>query len=335
MAASTAAAEAGAPAPAAPAALTFKPVALPGATAPASLDYIAYEPGKARVWVPVGNTGSVDVYDTAAASFTRVDGFKTAEREYKGKKRTAGPSAVTIGDGFAYVGNRATSEICPVDLGTLKPGKCVKLPSSTDGVAYVASAKEVWVTTPRTQTIAVLDASKPGVLKAKTSIKLEGDPEGYAVDASRGLFFTNLEDKNKTVVIDIVAHKVKATWTPDCGNDGPRGIAAEVAHGFVFVACTDHVDVLDGSHDGAQLGKVDTGPGVDNIDWIESSRRLYAAAGRAAKATVAQIDDKGAATVVASGASTDGARNGVADAAGNFYVADPVNARLLVFPAAQ
>jgi DNA-binding beta-propeller fold protein YncE len=201
-------------------------------------------------------------------------------------------------------------------------------------VVYVASAKEVWVTTPRTQTIEVLDASKPAALKPKASIKLEGDPEGYAVDASRGLFFTNLEDKNKTVVIDIATHKPKATWTPDCGSDGPRGIAAEVAHGFVFVACTDHIDILDGAHDGAQLGKVDTGPGVDNIDWIESSRRLFAAAGRAAKATVAQIDDKGGATVVASSPSTDGARNGVADATGNLYVADPVNARLLVFPAA-
>jgi DNA-binding beta-propeller fold protein YncE len=296
------------------------------------LDYIAFDPGHSRVWVPVGNTGSVDVLDTASASFTRVDGFKTAEREFHGKKRTMGPSAVTIGDGFAYVGNRATSEVCAVDLGTLKLGKCVKLPSPTDGVAYVASAKEVWVTTPRTQTIAVLDASKPDALKTKTSIKLEGDPEGYATDGSRGLFLTNLEDKNKTVLIDVATHKPKSTRTPDCGSDGPRGIAAEVAHGFVFVACTDHVDILDAS--GNQVGKVDTGAGVDNIDWIESSRRLYVAAGKAAKVTVAQIDDKGAPTVVASGASSDGARNGVADGSGNVYVADSANARLLIFSSA-
>ena len=36
--------------------------------------------------------------------------------------------------------------------------------------------------------------------------------------------------------------------------------------------------------------------------------------------------------MVASGASVDGARNGVADASGNAYVADPAGARLLVFP---
>jgi DNA-binding beta-propeller fold protein YncE len=328
--ASAAPADAGPPAPAGPAQLTFKPVALPGATAPAALDYIAYEPGHNRVWVPAGGAGSVSVYDVAAGTIAPVGTFKTVERERNGKKRTMGPSAVSIGDGFAYVGNRATSEVCPVDLSTLKAGTCLKLPSPTDGVAYVASAKEVWVTTPKDQTVTVLDASKPTALKIKTKVKFEGGPEGYAVDGTRGLFFTNLEDKNKTVAVDVKTHAIKSTWDLDCGSDGPRGIAAEAAHGMVLVACTDHVVVLDSS--GAKLGSVDTGAGVDNIDWLEPQRLLYVAAGKAAKLTIARIDDKGQATIVATGGSTDGARNGVVDAAGNAYVADPVNARLLVFP---
>ena len=214
-------------------------------------------------------------------------------------------------------------------------GKCTKLASPPDGVAYVASAKEVWVTTPRTQTIAVLDASRPETLKPKATIKLEGNPEGYATDSVKGLFFTNLEDKNKTVVIDLKTHKPKATWALDCSADGPRGVATDAEHGFVFVACTDKVLVLDGSHDGAKLATVDTGAGVDNIDWLGPQRLLYAAAGKAAKVTVARIDEKGQPTVVATGASTEGARNGVADASGNAYVADPLNARLLVFPFVQ
>lgn len=324
--------DAGAPRPAGAAQLSFKPVALPGVVAPASLDYLAYDGPHARVWVPVGNTGSADVFDTSTGTFTRVDGFKTAEREYKGKTRTMGPSAVAIGDGFAYVGNRATGEVCPVDEAKLTLGKCLKLPSPGDGVEYVAASKEVWVTTPRVQTIAVLDASRPDTLKLKASIKLDGDPEGYAVDATRGLFFTNLEDKNKTVLIDLKTHKPKATWTLDCGSDGPRGVAVDAEHGFVFVACTDHVLVLDGSNSGAKLATVDTGAGVDNIAWLAPQRLLYAAAGKAARLTVARIDDKGQATVVATGASTEGARNAVADASGNAYAADPVNARLLVFP---
>jgi DNA-binding beta-propeller fold protein YncE len=297
------------------------------------MDYLAYEPGKNRVWVPVASngTGSVDVLDVAAGTFARVDGFKSEEREVRGKKRLMGPSAASVGSGFVYVGNRATSEVCPVDVGSLKAGKCIKLKSPTDGVAYVAGTKEVWVTTPRDQSLQVLDASKPGVLKPKTVVKTDGAPEGYASDDSRGVFYTNLEDKDRTVAIDTKTHKVKATWKPECGAEGPRGVAAEVAHGFVFVACTDHVVVLDGAHDGALLAKLDTGAGVDNIDWVESRRLLYVGAAKAAKLTVARIDDKGQATVVATGASTDGARNGVADAAGNAYLADPQHGGILVF----
>src|SRR5208283_4059888 len=77
--------------------------------------------------------------------------------------------------------------------------------SSASASSYLRH-RTAWVTTPQNQTLTVLDASKPDTLKAKTTIKLEGDPEGYAVDASRGLFFTNLEDKNKTVVIDVASH---------------------------------------------------------------------------------------------------------------------------------
>jgi DNA-binding beta-propeller fold protein YncE len=314
-----------------PAELVAKALALPGATAPVSLDYIVYERAHARVWVPVGDTGSVDVLDVASGSFARVDGFKTAEREVRGKKRIMGPSAAAVGDGVVYIGNRATSEVCPVDASTLKLGRCLKLASPTDGVAYVASAKEVWVTTPRDQSLVVLDVSKPDVLKTKTTIKLDGAPEGYAVDDSGALFFTNLEDKNQTVEIDVKAHKAKATWKTGCGEDGPRGIAVDVSRGFVFVACTDRVQVLDAKGNGAILASMDTGAGVDNIDWLESHRLLYVAAAKAARLTVARIDDKGQPVVVATGASAPGARNGVADASGNVYLADPAGARVLVY----
>jgi DNA-binding beta-propeller fold protein YncE len=314
-----------------PAQLTGKPLPLPGATAPVVLDYVVYDRERARVWVPVADTASVDVLDVVSGSFTRVDGFKNGERAVHGKTRKMGPSAVTVGDGFVYIGNRATNEVCAVDASTQKLGNCLKLPSSIDGVAYVPSAKEVWVTTPHDQSIAVLDASQPAALKSKTTIKFDGAPEGYAIDDSRGVFFTNLEDKDRTVVIDTKTHKQRgAPWKPECGPNGPRGIAADVARGFVYVACTDQVHVLD-TKDGAILAKVDAGAGVDNIDWLETHRLLYVGAARAAKLSVFRVDDKGQPTLVATGASGEGARNAVADASGNAYLPDPANARILVF----
>ncbi|MDP9000690.1 MAG: hypothetical protein M3O46_11320, partial [Myxococcota bacterium] len=304
--------------------LTAKPLALPGATPPVSVDYIVYDRGHARVWVPVGDTGSVDVLDVASGAFSRIDGFKTSEREVRGRKRMMGPSAAAVGEGVVYVGNRASNEVCPVDSSTLKVGNCLKLSSPTDGVAYVASAKEVWVTTPHDQSLTVLDASTPATMKHKTTIQLDGAPEGYAVDDSRGLFFTNLEDKNLTIAIDVKTHKPTGSpWKPDCGPDGPRGIAADISRGFVYVACTDHVQVLDASNGGIPLGKLYTGAGVDNIDWLETHRLLYIGAARAAKITIARVDDRGQPTVVATGTSAEGSRNPVADASGNAYVVDP------------
>src|SRR5208283_4957785 len=111
---------------------------------------------------------------------------------------------------------------------------------------------------------------------------------------------------------------------------GPRGVSAD-ARGLVYVACTDRVLVLDGLHDGAGIGTIETGAGVDNIDWFESQHLLYAAAGKAARLTVTRIDDRGQVTPIAVGTSVEGARNAVVDASGNAYVADPVNARLLIF----
>jgi DNA-binding beta-propeller fold protein YncE len=322
-----ASADAGATSPAAPS-LTAKGIALPGASSPASFDYIAADRVRGRIWAPIGNTGSVDVLDVSTGTITRVDGFKTAEREWHGKTRTMGPSAATVGDGFVYVGNRATNEVCAVDAKTLKVGTCAKVPSPTDGVAYVASTKEVWVTTPHDKSLTILDAAHG--LKVKGVVKTDGDTEGYAIDEARGLFFTNLEDKGSTLEIDVKTRKVKATWNAGCSSEGPRGVAVDSARGLVFVACTDHVQVLDEAHDGAKLGTLDTGAGVDNLDYIEAKGLLVAAAGRAARVTLAHVDDKGNLSIVAVGNTAAGARNAVADADGNAYVVDPQGAQLLV-----
>jgi DNA-binding beta-propeller fold protein YncE len=238
-----------------------------------------------------------------------------------------------LGDGFAYVGNRATSEVCAVNAKTLAMGACLKLTTSTDAVSYVAATKEVWVTTPRDQTITVLDASKPDTLKAKTTIKLDGSPEGYAVDDAKGLFYSNLEDKNKTLVIDAKTHTVKSTWNPGCGNDGPRGLAVDSARGFVIVACTDHLAVLDGGHEGAIVANLPNGGGVDNIDFVASRRLLYVASGKSGKMQIVKVDDKGQLTIVATATTADRARNAVADDKGGSYVIDPAGPRLLAFPA--
>ena len=315
-----------------PARITARAAALPGVGGHASLDFLLLEPGRGRVWVPVGDTGSVDVFDPASQQFTRIDGFATVERDAGGKKRTVGPSSAAFGDGVVYVGDRASSEVCAVDAASLQRGACIKLESAPDCLAYVASSRELWVTTPKSSSVTVLDASRPAQLKPKAVVPTPGSPEGFAVDDTRGLFFTNLEDKDQTLAVDVKSRAVVARWSPACGGDGPRGVAVDAATQLVVVACTDHLQVLDGRRGGAPGARLETGGGVDGIDWVPASRLLYVAAARDAKLTVARLGEDGTLAVVATVDTAPGARNAVADPSGTAYLADPQAGGILVVP---
>ncbi|HEY4107314.1 MAG TPA: hypothetical protein VGM44_25625 [Polyangiaceae bacterium] len=294
-----------------------------------SLDFIFFEPNRARVWVPAGGSGSVDVFDLGKREFARIEGFATAEHEAHGKKRVMGPSSGAVGDGVVYVGNRANKQVCMVDTQTLKQGACVELAAPPDCVEYVARSREVWVTTPSAHSLAIIETAAGAKFGAVSTLSMPGEPEGYAVDEPRGLFLTNLEDRGSTLAVDVKSRSIKSTWEAGCGPDGPRGIAVDSAHSFVFVACTDHVQVLDSANRGARLGVLDTGAGLDNIDYVPSTGSLYAAAGKAARLTIARLEGHGELKVIASVATAPGARNAVADAKGNVYLTDGQGANLL------
>ena len=283
----------------------------------------------------MGETGSVDVFDVATRTFARVDGFKTVEREARGKKRMMGPSAAAAGEGFVYVSDRGSNEVCAVSDTALKLGACAPLSSPPDDVGYLASAKEVWVTTPKESSLAVFDASQPDVLKPKAVVKIDGAPECFAIDAARDLFYTNVEDKNRTVAIDVKTHAVKTQWSLGCKDDGPRGVAVDSARDFVFVACTDAIEVLDAAHDGARLGSIDVGAGVDAIEYVDATNMLYVAAAKAGRLSVLRFSDRGVPTIVRTQSTAPGARNAVVDSRGAAYVVDPNAARLIVLPSAD
>ncbi|HEY4122681.1 MAG TPA: hypothetical protein VGM56_32680 [Byssovorax sp.] len=312
--------------------LSFTATPLPPATGDTSLDFIAYEPGAERIWIPnARDAGYVDVYDIAKRAFTHVTGFGTKTAERKGKTRTQGPSSAAVGDGVIYVGDRGTSEICPVDAKTLKVGTCLHLDAQPDCLTYVPSTKELWVTTPSTKAVEILDAAKPDALKRAASVAVDGEPEGFALDDARGLFYTNLEDKDRTLRIDVKTRAVTATWSPACGEKGPRGLRVDGARGLVLVACTDHVQILDAAHDGAARGKLETGDGVDDVEYVAGRKLLYVAASKAHRLTIARIGDDGSAAVVATGETVDRARNAVVDASGEAFLVDPSGPRLLTF----
>jgi len=317
----------------------LKPIPLPGANGAVGLDYFAYDAETGKVWVPASNLASVDVIDEKTDAVAQVTGFKTGEIERRGQKRTVGPTAATIGDGIVYIGNRGDATICAIDSKSLKRGECVPLSADhslmPDGVIYVAATKEVWITTRPTsadninaaKSLQIFDASEPSRLKWKAKIPLENLAEGYAVDNGRGLFYTNVEEVGNTLAIDMRVKKIVSKWNP--GSTEVGGLALDAARGFLFVAGGDHIVNLDAGHDGKVLDSIQTGAGLDNIDYSAEKKLLYAAAGQAGTLTIAEVDANGKFHLKATVPTAKGARSVVAGKGETKYLIDPAEGRIL------
>src|SRR5213595_2085093 len=317
----------------------LKRINLPGATGAVALDYFAHDGATGKLWVPASNTGSVDVIDEKTDAVSQITGFPTGEIERRGKKITVGPTAASIGDGVVYIGNRGNATLCVIDPQTLDRGECFPASSdhsvTPDGVVYVAKTKELWVTTrpvwsatvDAAKALQVFDASDPRHLKWKTKIPLENLAEGYAVDNRRGLFYTNVEEIGTTVALDVRTHKIVSKW--NIGSSDLQGLALDAERGFLFVACGDHVVSVDAAHDGKILDSLQTGAGLDNIDYSPQRKTLYAAASQTATLSIAEVGDAGKFHLKATVPTVKGARGVVAGSGETAYLIDPAEGCIL------
>ncbi|HEU0104610.1 MAG TPA: hypothetical protein VFT38_00460 [Vicinamibacteria bacterium] len=303
----------------APAAYAVKTLTLPGGgEAGIGMDVMAYDLHTGFLWAPAGNTGAVDVVDTATGKLTQVSGFPTKEVEARNGKRIVGPSAATVGDGVVYIGNRGDSTVCAVDARKLIKGACGSLDASPDLLAYVAPTREVWVTTPRDHSIRVLDAA---TLVQKAKLTFDGEPEALAVDAKRGRVYSNLEDKDRTLAIAMNTHETAATWNPACGDGGPHGLSLDEPAGILFIACDAAAKAMDVGHDGKVLSSIDAGDGVDDLVYVPATHLLYVGSAKAGTLTIARANSAGLLALQATVPTRAGARNAVVTERGTVYLA--------------
>ncbi len=103
------------------------------------------------------------------------------------------------------------------------------------------------------------------------------------------------------------------------------------ARGFLFVGCDEgKLTVLD-LNTGAQLGSASSGSGVDIIAYNPQLAHAYLPGEGSATMAIIGISAKGAATVLETVRTAEGAHCVAADDRGNAYVCDPKGGRLLVF----
>jgi DNA-binding beta-propeller fold protein YncE len=312
----------------------LKPISFPGANGVIVLDHLAYDRARGRLWVPASNTGNVNVINEDSDAVSPISGFNTGEVELEGHKVRLGPTAVSIGDGVVYIGNRGDSTLSIIDSQTLERGESLQMtPASPEtgaaphGVVYVAMTRELWVTTGPGKSIEVFDASEPRHLKWKLRIPLDGSTEGFAVDNERGQFYTNIDDMEKKVAIDLRSHKIVSKW--DVGSSDLQGLALDAKRGFLFVACQDHVVSLDIRHGGKVIDSVATGAGLDDIDFSADQKILYAAAAVTATLTIAEVSDDGKFHVKALVPTARDARGVIAAKGKTAYLIDPAEGRIL------
>jgi DNA-binding beta-propeller fold protein YncE len=312
----------------------IKSIALPDSHGVIVLDHLAYDHTAGRLWVPASNTGNVDVIDQASDDVSKITGFKTAEVDLEGRKIRMGPTAVCIGKGWVYIGNRGDSTLTVINAQTLEREQTLPVSRDStetgrkpDGATYVAATREVWIRTGPSKSIEVFDASVPGRLKWKLRIPVEASTEGCAVDNQRGQVYTNIEKTGKTIAIDVRSHRITAQLDP--GSQDLQGIAVDTARGFLFVACGDHVVSLDIAHGGKLIDSVTTGAGLDDIDFSVDQKVLYAAGSLTATLTIAAVSDDGKFHVKALVPTAKQARSVIAAKGDTAYLIDPAEGTIL------
>src|SRR5262245_59111671 len=312
-------------APAAPAAGAAVPIPLPGGERGIGFDDLRFAKSLGLVVAPAGGTGNLDLVDPASGAVTPIKGF--APDSFAGG-HGEGTTSADEGAGFLFAIDRTSTRVVVIDPKAKEIVSGAELIADADYVRFVAPTRELWVTEPDAQSTQVFklpDGEKP-VPQAVTSIPVPGGPESLIVDATRGRAYTHLWD-GVTVALDLKSRAIVGRWKNGC--TGSRGIALDEPRGWLFVGCAEgSAAVLDVGHDGAVLGSVATGKGVDIVDYDAGRGHLYVPA-RDGTLSVLGVSAKGALSVLGALPIAKEAQGVTSDGKGNVFVGDPKGGRLL------
>ena len=303
------------------------PLALPGGASGIGFDDMVFAPSLHKVLVPAGRSGNLDLIDPDTKQVTAIGGFSS--RTSFGGGHGEGVTSADEGRGLLFATDRDARQLNVVDPKTQSVIATAPLASGPDYVRYVSMTGEVWVTEPGAARIEVFSLPPSGAPKAAhvDFISIPGGPESLIVDKTRGRAYTHLWT-DTTLAIDLKSRKIAERWKNGCS--GSRGIAMDPARGFLFVGCDEgKLTVLD-LNTGAQLGSASSGSGVDIIAYNPHLAHAYLPGEQSGTMAIIGISTKGAATVLGTAKTAEGAHCAASDDRDNAYVCDPTGGRLLI-----
>jgi hypothetical protein len=291
-------------------------------------DDLRYSSALGQVIVPAGGTGAIVFVEPGSWKLTRIGPLGAAKGF--GGGHGDGITSADEGRGFLFATDRGAERLLVVDPKDGRVAASAKLAAGPDYVRWVEPTGEVWVTQPDKDRIEIfrLEGAPPKPVH-DAFLAVPGGPESLVVDVARGRAYANLW-KGTTVVLNVKNRGTVAKWANGC--DGSRGIALDAERGFVFVGCAEGAGVTLDAKSGNVLGRLQTGKGIDIIDYSPSLRHLYLPGGKSATLGIAAVSATGALTLLSEVPTAEGGHCVVADASGHAYVCDPKAGRILVIP---
>jgi hypothetical protein len=304
------------------------PIPLPGGTGGIGFDDLTFVPSLGKLLVPAGRSGNLDVVDPATRQVVPIAGFSAQE---KGQgSHGEGTTSADFGRGRIFAIDRTALKLVVLDAASQKIAARADLASSPDYVRWIEPTGEVWVTEPDKERIEIfsLPASGPPVPVHKEFLSVPGGPEALIVDAARGRAYTHLW-KSTTLAIDLKTRSIAARWPNGC--TGSRGVALDAEHGFLFVGCAEgKAVVLDLKKDGAILGSLSAGAGVDIIAFNPSLRHLYLPGGKSESMAILGVSKAGQLSLLSTVTTARGSHCVAADDHHQAWVCDPDHGQLLL-----
>jgi hypothetical protein len=300
------------------------PVPMPGGLAGIGFDDLRFSPTLAMLLVPAGRSGNVDLVDPSSEAVTPIGGF-SSEVTYTGDD-SFGVTSADEGNAIVYAVDRTSKTLVVVEPQTKTIVAHATLAATPGYVRYVAPTNEVWVTEPSQQQVEVfaLGTSASTAPTHSTTIAVGGGPESLEIDVTGLRAYTHAT--SATVAIDVMAHAVVASWPNGCATS--RGIAVDSANKWVISACQEGMVVV-ATTQGATLGTVVVGAGVDQIAYDAQRTRLYVPGPAAAAMSVVSLAADGSPKVLGSVQTPSDTHCAVTNGGGSVYVCAPSAGALL------
>lgn len=305
------------------------PIVLPGGEHGLDLDDMGYVPGLHRIVVPAGQTGALVLIDPADNALTSIPGISPPAATAHG--RDQGTSSVADGEGLLFASDHTDQALVIVDPLHKRVLAREPLASGSDYIRYLAERHEVWVTEPEASQIEVFgfNAHAKPMLAPKAKISIPGGPESLMFDSAHHRAYANLW-KTKTVVIDTLTHQIVSEWTNGC--EGSRGLAMDVAHAHLFVACKEGaISVLSLAANGKLLTHTPAGAGIDIITYSPALHHLYVPGSHSATLTIFDVAASGVLKPLVTYPTAEHAHCVADDNHGHVYVCNPHGGGVIAF----